>query len=168
MTCIKAPKLTTLKDYNGDYFTYEKIIYDLFSKDFIDKDIFFRGQKVSHKFMPSHKNMLGTFWHIVSNGSDEDNRTPNLRRYETIEYPAFIIEHCVDKCPTILIWENERKKKKRILIYCTTLRYLVVLDKRSTYLLFWTAYPVDQSHTHKKLLKEYEEYKARSAIQINE
>ena len=31
--------------------------------------------------------------------------------------------------------------------------------KRSTYILFWTAYPITNEHNKRKLYKEYEEYK---------
>ncbi len=59
--CYKAPKITSLSDFNGDYEEYEKAIYNLFSKDFIDNQIFFNGKPVRHKRYPEHKNMSGTF-----------------------------------------------------------------------------------------------------------
>lgn len=165
MVCEKTPNITKLEDFNGDYCEYEKEIYRLFSKDFIDKKMYFKGSLVSHKKYPLRKEMSGTFWHIVSSGNDENNREPDLRRYETIEYPAFIIENCPDICPNILVWENTRKSKRRILIYCTSIRYLVVLEKKDSYLIFWTSYPVTYNHHHEKLLKEYNEYsKNRSSI----
>ena len=42
--------------------------------------------------------------------------------------------------------------------------YLVIIEKRDTYALLWTAYPVDRGHAYRKLMKEYEAYKkARTA-----
>ncbi|MFQ7667777.1 MAG: hypothetical protein ACLRJ3_16010 [Thomasclavelia ramosa] len=168
MTCDKAPKIVTLEDFNGDYIRYEQEIYNLFSKDFINRNIYFKGTQISHKKYPKHKGMSATFWHIVTNGDNETNREPNLRRYETICYPAFIIEECSNYCSNVLIWENIRKGKTRILIYCTTLRYLVVLDKRTDYILFWTSYPVEYKNRHEKLINEFNEYKAKTANQLND
>lgn len=165
--CYKAPKITSLSDFNGDYEEYEKAIYNLFSKDFIDNQIFFNEKPVRHKRYPEHKNMSGTFWHIVSNQSDQNTRFPNLRRYETIQYPAFIIQNCPNVCSNIWIWENKRGHKSRLLLYCTTLNYLVVLDIRNDYYIFWTSYPVDKYHTKVKLEKEYKAYMAKTAKQLN-
>lgn len=102
--------------------------------------------------------MSGTYWHIVSSGNDEKSRIPDLRRYERIEWPFTIIHNCLNSCNKILVWENKRKGKNRILIYCDEIRYLAVLDNRGSYYFFWTAYPIDYEHTRKKLLKEYNKY----------
>ena len=37
--------------------------------------------------------------------------------------------------------------------------YLLVLNRRNDYLLLWTAFYIEQSHTLIKKLKEYETYK---------
>ena len=167
-TCYKAPKITKLSDFGNNYEEYEKAIYNLFTKDFINNKIYFDGKKVVHKRYPERKGMSGTFWHIVSNKSDEENRLPNLRRYETIEYRAFIIQNCPNNCSNVLIWKNTRRSKTRVLLYCSTLNYLVVLDDRDDYYVFWTSYPVDRNHTHEKLMKEYHSYIARTANQLND
>lgn len=42
--------------------------------------------------------------------------------------------------------------------------YLVIIERRDTYVLLWTAYPVNRGHTYRKLMKEFEAYKkARTA-----
>jgi len=84
-----------------------------------------------------------------------------LRRCERIRWPKPIIEHS-DKVG-IKIWENIRHKKKgiqhSICIWFKDAEYLVILRKRSSYILFWTAYPVAENHRKRKLEKEYQEYK---------
>lgn len=60
--------------------------------------------------------------------------------------------------PYLKVWENERKGKKRMLIYHEDEDYLVVLDVRDSYSLLWTAYPIERNHTREKLMKEYEAY----------
>lgn len=106
----------------------------------------------------------GTFWHIISTGSDEANRIPDLRRYERIAWPAHILGYCKQNCDKLLIWKNKRKGKSRILLWCIEIDYLVVLDERKDYCLFWTAYPVERRHTKEKLMKEYKEYMSSSKI----
>jgi hypothetical protein len=64
------------------------------------------------------------------------------------------------------IWENIRDGEKRVCIWLSfdIEDYLVVLAKRTGYLLFWTAYPLTYESTKRKLQKEYEAYKAGAAL----
>lgn len=162
MVC-DIPEIIELASYGGDYPLYESAIYEIYRDNFHDEQLTFRGQPIRHKKYPEYKGKPATFWHIISNGSDEENRLPNLRRYERIEWPFYIIGSCVDNCERVLIWENTRKGKTNVLIYCPDVEYLVVLAKRDGYLVFWTAYPVEYQHTRNSLLKEYSEYMAKAA-----
>ena len=56
------------------------------------------------------------------------------------------------------MWKNKRKGKSRIVLWCTEIDYVVILDERADFLIFWTAYPVTYQHTREKLLKEYHEF----------
>jgi hypothetical protein len=114
--------------------------------------------KIAHKKHPEYKGKSATFWHIITSGREEQNRIPDLRRCERILWPSYILESCIDNCDKILIWENKRKNDKRILIWCKTVEYLIVLAKRKDYVIFWTAYPVINKHTQCKLQKEYDHY----------
>jgi len=110
------------------------------------------------------------FYHLIyenyQNSENENDRMPNLERAKCIEWPSYIINNCVKTmtlCSDVLVWENERKTNRNVLLFCQKNDYLVVLGKRKDYFLLITAYPV-QSHTKRKLLKEYIEYKnAKSA-----
>jgi len=41
--------------------------------------------------------------------------------------------------------------------------YLLILDERKEYILFWTAYLVTRKHQKRKIEKEYLAYKASAA-----
>lgn len=156
--CSNIPPLVFLSDYRGDYFEYENAIYELFTADFIDSKPVFRGQNLGLKRHPLYRDREATFWHILSEGPIEYERTPDLRRYERISWPKSIIEFCHSSCERIKVWENNRKGENRILLWCEDIEYLVVLADRINYILFWTAYPVTKGHKKRKLQKEYEEY----------
>ena len=162
-TCAVLPSIIELEKYNGDYFAYEAAIYNEFVDDFVSSKPIFQGQALALKRYPVYKEKEATFWHIVGDGPDEKNKLPDLRRYERIKWPKFIIENCSSTCADIKIWKNKRKGEDRYCIWCETSQYLIILADRGTYVLFWTAYPVTESHTVRKLIKEYNEYKANAA-----
>ncbi len=154
--CSNMPDIVTLEEYSGNYFEYEKVVYERFLNDFVKTKPVFKGQELSLKRHPLFKNKEATFWHITSEGMDEETRTPDIRRLERISWPKRIIEYCSAYCSNIKVWENLRKGEKRILLWCEDIEYLVVLADRNTYTLIWTAYPVQENHKKRKLQKEYE------------
>ena len=158
MCCEHIPPIIELDSYNGDYEAYEDAIYAAYQTTFENHKFFFNGKPIFQKKHPMFKNKSGTFWHIISSGEVEENRLPDLRRYERVTWPAYILNYCKENCEKILIWKNKRKNKRRILLWCQEIDYLVILEERREFFLFWTAYPVTRSHTKCKLLKEYNEY----------
>ncbi len=163
MQCKKIPELICLDTYNGNYFEYEAAVYSQYEETYENKKFYYNGKPIYQKKIPLFKQKSCTFWHIISSGNKEDNRTPDLRRYERIRWPGFILEHCISKCNNILVWENKRGGKTRTLLWCKDINYLVVLDKRKGYYLFWTAYPLTYKNMERKLQKEYEEYSKKDA-----
>jgi hypothetical protein len=93
---------------------------------------------------------------MTSEGDDEQNRIPDMRRMERIQWPAHIINK--SEHPYLKVWENTRGNKTNILIFHEKENYLVVLRKVKDYILPWTAYLIDYPSRKRKLLKEYEEY----------
>ncbi len=162
MTC-NIPGRIELSSYGGNYVEYENAVFEMYRSCFPDVSLFFRGKPVRHKKYPEYLGKPATFWHIISDGQEESTRLPNLRRYETIAWPFYIIRECLDVCGTLLVWENVRKGKHNTLLFCPDVDYLVVLSNRDGYYVFWTAYPVEREHTRRKLLQEYSEYIAKAA-----
>lgn len=158
MICEKIPPIIELDSYDGNYEEYENAIYSAYESTFENNKFYWEGKPINEKKVPIFKGKSGTFWHIISSGETEESRTPDLRRYERITWPAHILKYCKDNCEKILVWKNKRGSKSRILLWCREIEYLVVLDERKDFCLFWTAYPVIYSHTKKKLMKEYKDY----------
>ena len=162
MKCNKVPKLVELEQYNGSYSEYEDEVYNIYNEtlgELLDENkLYWEGKKIVQKKHPIYKNRPGTFWHIISSGKDEASREPDLRRYERIAWPGFILNYCKENCKNILVWKNKRKTSNRVLIWCRDIEYLVVLDERKEFYIFWTAYPIEHSHTKEKLMREYKEY----------
>ncbi len=158
MKCDTIPEIIELDNFDGNYEKYEEAVYLSYKTTFEGQEFFWGNKRIAHKKHPMYKEKPGTFWHIISNGEDEANRIPDLRRYERVAWPAHILGYCVHYCDKILTWKNIRKGKTRILIWCKEIEYLVVLDERKDFCIFWTAYPVTYRHTKEKLQKEYDEY----------
>ncbi|MCB9134752.1 MAG: hypothetical protein H6636_04945 [Anaerolineales bacterium] len=155
------PPLVLLEKHQGNWEKYLNAVYQFFVRDFVDHKPVFRETSLSLKRHPMHDGKEATFWHIISEGEAENERTPDIRRCERIRWPKPIIEYSSEPC--IKIWENERKGEKRILLWFESQDYLVVLADRKSYILFWTAYPVTQNHTKRKLQQEYERFKKAKA-----
>lgn len=160
MGCKKIPDLINYNDYEGDYKKYESDLYSAFDTSFGKKEYYFRGKKIKHKKNPEFQGKSCTFWHIISENvyHCEENRIPDFNRCARIKWPAFILEYCCENCKDLLIWKNKRKNKTRVLIFCERIHYIVILEERAEYYVFWTAYPITYKHREKQLKKEYEAY----------
>lgn len=150
------PDLIHLHSFEGNWDKYFEFIYKVFTKDFVEDPPFYEGRKLRLKKHPMYEEKEATFWHIISDGISEESRIPNLRRCERIPWPRPIIENSTD--PVVKIWQNKRNGKVRICLLLDSYNYIVILDRRDDYDLFWTAYPIDQPHQKRKLIKEYEAY----------
>ena len=150
------PPLVLFNDYGGNWDAYLDAIYEWFKQDFIDSKPVFQGRQLGLKRHPITRGKEATFWHMTSEGMDEENRTPDLRRCERIRWPKPVIEHTDD--PTVKYWVSVKRNENRIHIWLEDLDYVVVLADRRGFLLPWTAFLVTRDHTRTKLRKEYENY----------
>ncbi len=158
MTAVPGwlPPLVLFSEYHGDWDAYLDAIYEYFKQDFIDKKPRFQGRRLGLKRHPLTHGKEATFWHMIQEGSVEEERTPDFRRCERIRWPRPIIEH--DNDSAVKIWRNERGREERVCLWFEQENYLVILADRGEYILPWTAYLVEQPHRQRKLLKEYESY----------
>ncbi|MCC6842346.1 MAG: hypothetical protein IT264_04645 [Saprospiraceae bacterium] len=152
------PDLIYLDDYGGIFSDYFKVAYSIFENDFIRNPPTFDKLAVSAPRLPlvddkHHR----TFYHITHEGDDEQNREPDLRRMERIRFPKFVIVN--NPHVELMVWEKTIGRDRRIHILNEEEQYLVVLTRRKSYLMLCTAFYINQKHTIKKKLKEYEMYK---------
>ena len=150
------PPLVLFSQYGGDWQAYLEALYAWFKQDFIDSKPVFQGRRLGLKRLPMSNGKEATFWHMVQEGSIEDERTPDFRRCERIRWPRSIIEN--DGNPAIMVWRNRRGSEQRVCLWFAQENYLVILADRRDYILPWTAYTVGQPHRQRKLEKEYERY----------
>lgn len=148
------PPLMELREFGGDWSAYFEAVYAAFQRDFVHGKPVFRGRRLGLKRHPLSEGKEATFWHMISEGENEGERLPDLRRWERIRWPKPVIEH--DQEPEVKVWWNERKREKRICLWFEQENYLVILADRGDYILPWTAYLVEQPHRQRKLQKEYE------------
>lgn len=159
------PELILLSSFDGDWDSYLDDIYQIFRRDFVISKPVFRGMRMALKRHPVSDGKEATFWHIISEGADEQSRTPDMRRCERIQWPRPVIE-MAEHDRFIKVWENQRDGEIRICIWVSfdDENYLVILAKRKEFTLLWTAYPITFPHQKRKLQREYEAYNARAAL----
>lgn len=150
------PPLIYFNEFGGDWESYLDAIYEHFRADFIYSKPTFNGRKLALKRHPVSQGKEATFWHLISEGANEDERTPDFRRCERIRWPRPVIDNSQDG--KIKMWCNKRHRETRICLWLEDQDYLVVLADRGHYILPWTAYLVVQPHRRRKLQREYETY----------
>ncbi len=157
---FQLPDIVSLSDYHGDFVSYYEAVYQIFVKDFVRNRPVFEGVKLGLKKHPLVGGKEYTFYHLTHDGSDEQNRAPNLLRMERIPWPAPMINQSSHQ--QLKVWRNNRGKHERILILHELEKFLVVLEDRKDYIIPWTAYLVDYPNQMRKLLEEYKAYKSQN------
>jgi hypothetical protein len=145
------PPLVELADYRGNWADYEAALYEFFRADFITRLTCFRAQPVRLKRMPLYENKEASYWHCISEGKDETERIPDLRRCERIRWPRPCIEHETE----LKVWTEERNGEDRIHLWLESEGYVVVLAARRNYLVLWTTFFVRHSHERAKFTRRY-------------
>jgi hypothetical protein len=150
------PPLVLLSDHGGDWDAYLEAIYAWFQKDFVEDKPVFQGRRLGLKRHPLSLGKEATFWHMISEGQQEEDRTPDFRRCERIRWPRPIIER--DQDPGVKVWRNQRRSEERVCLWFQQESYLVILADRGEYILPWTAYLVERPHQQRKLMRQHENY----------
>lgn len=161
------PELVECEDI-AKWEAYENLIYQIFKADFIDSHPLFRGTEVRIRKHPMTLEREEAFWHVTCcDYSKDGDREPDLRRCERIRWIRAFIENCDCKrpqcieCDGLYVWSTiyNKTKRPRVKILLEDERYVVIVELRERYCLLITAYYLDQNHSLRKLLKEYEKVK---------
>jgi hypothetical protein len=155
--CAWLPALVTLSDYHGDWDIYREVIYEHFRTDFLAYIPKFTGKPCRVNRAPLVDGKEPTFWHIITEGKEEENRIPDLRRCERIRWPRPMIEQV--PCAHVNSWRVRRGKKWRINLAPTDFSYLVVLAEKSNSVFLITTFHVERDHRRRKLKAEWEKGK---------
>lgn len=125
---VELPALMLLSSYDGNWGRYINAVFAEFHHDFIQRIPKLDGLPVYHRRDPIYDGKEAGFWHCTSEGENERDRRPDLRRCERIRWVLATIElageSCVDRWPTV------RGSDRRQLLWLKE-QYLVVLAERT-------------------------------------
>ena len=91
--------------YSGDWDPYQEEIYRLYCETLRDGGLTFRGVRVMLQRRPEYKGKPSSFWHLISEGEKEEERTPDLRRCERITWIAWVIRMSDSHPPYFILGE---------------------------------------------------------------
>lgn len=142
---IEPPELIS---FSGDWSAYEDEIYSIYLQTVVRTGLWFDNAPVKAQFRPDTRGKGFSFWHLISeapdrNNRNEDDRIPDLARCERIRWVAWCISNA--EKPGFSWWENQRKRETHVVIWAEAHDFAVVLAKRLTqagprYYLLKTAY----------------------------
>lgn len=138
--------------FDGNWPLYQRQLSEIFRRDISGRQIQFRGQNISCRRHPEEQGQWASFWHLVSEGYVEEERTPDLRRCERLSWVKWVIENA-DNDDTIDVWENRHKGERNYLLWYNE-EYLVILAIRNGYFLLKTAYCTTQPGRIRRLRKQ--------------
>lgn len=165
--CRWLPEIIECKDLSK-WNEYLDKLYEVFCNDFVERELLFEGKKVNYRKAPKDGKYEHAFIHLthenVLHASDNPNdRVPDLRRAERIGWNRPIIENyrCQENCELcdgVLYYEQMYKKNVRAYLLFKDVKFLVVLEKRESYILLITGYYLDYDNALEKHIKKFEKY----------
>lgn len=159
--------LPQLEEYNkySDWKEYEDVLYSIFSHDFIDSCPVFEAKEVHIRKYPIEFGKEEAFFHVTCQDYLKDGeREPDLRRCERIRWVRSFIENykcdpsLCENCDGIKVWVEPYKGNERVHLLLEEERYMVVLEKRDSYILLITAFFLEHNHALRKKLAKFDEY----------
>lgn len=149
------PPLLELNDHGGDWSAYLDAVYAVFRHDFITSSPYFRSRPVKLKRHPMVLGREATFWHCITTGQIEADRTPDLRRTERIGW----LRPCIEHKSELKVWSEHRGGEERVHLWLEEEGYLVVLAIRNGYAILWTAFLVEHEHQRRKYNRRFEDHR---------
>lgn len=124
----------------GEWDDYQERLFDIFQQTVVNGKLIFLGLPVKVRWFEPFKGKHFTFWHLISEGEKESERTPDLRRCERIGWIQWCINN-YESHPDIVYGVDEySSQEKDYRIWYEKGGYLIVLSKRNGYFLLKTAY----------------------------
>ena len=157
---IEPPKLfdipTTWAAGEWESGGYEDLLYEVFMATLVNAKLSFRGLPINLRRLPIYKEKHSAFWHLISEGNVEEERTPDMERCRYLPWAAWVIS-AYGRTSEISAFENKRKGGTNVVLWYEPGDYAVILSKRSTYFLLVTAYPLtsDRKESFKRDRDEF-------------
>ncbi len=158
------PPLVSLNDHGGNWQRYIDAVYAVFYHDFIASQPRYNGLWVRCRRDPICDGKEAGFWHCTSEGRDEVQRTPDLRRCERIGWVRAVIENAADA--SVDVWPSVRGSETRWVLWFGE-EFLVVLAprpwkaERPRYMQLITAHCTLTEHEKRRLRKDRDEARKR-------
>lgn len=157
------PDLLLFKDSNGDWKVYLEKLHQQFLQDFEYSKPTWPSKRVGLKRHPEYDGKSATFWHMISEGESEQDRTPDFRRCERIAWPRPIMDEFDHSSPgattcRIHWWCETRRGEVRYMLALDDFSYLVVVADRGEFVLPWTAFTLQYEHEKRKKRKAWQTY----------
>ena len=152
------PSEIDLNLFSGDIQSYTDTLYKIFHRDFIEQTITYNNKPVDIIHEKYYNGKERSFWHLISDGDEDINRTPHSTRAQFLPFVKPIITD-TNKCTSLKKWIKyyEKTKHYRHFIWCTDVDFIVVLEDRGSYYKLITAFHVN-SHAKKSYEKSYNNY----------
>lgn len=150
--------LPDIYEFHGNWATYVEELYDIYLDDIVNNtSLNFNVLPIKTRFKPMSEGKGFGFWHIISDGEEEDDRVPDMRRCESLPWVSYCISMAKKPPSPICWWRNKRGSNTHIVILNEEEGFVVVLAERKDYYLLKTAY-FPRSHRLKSMIKERDKY----------
>ena len=146
--------------FDGNWPGYVERLYSVYLDTVVNGNLRFEGLKISCQYRPASQGKHFGFWHVISDGEVEEDRLPNFRRCERINWIAYLIANAkID--PGITWWKNKRKNNTHIVIWHEAENFVVILAERGNYYLLKSAYCAE-SHRRATFIRERALFKSQN------
>jgi hypothetical protein len=169
LQCNWIPNIIELSAFGGDWTAYDDYLYSVFVRDFINSTITFNGKPVKIRRYPIQCDREQSYFHITNKDSsigstDPNDRIPDMRRCERIEWIKLFIENfdCNNGCPDctgIKVWSEPYKGNKRWHFLFKEYKFLVIIEERKEYNLLISGFYIFNDRVMGQKLRRYERFK---------
>lgn len=149
--------LPDIFSFHGNWQTYVEELYTIYLDEIVNVNLSYDELPIRFRFHPLTRGKGYGFWHIIQEGSIEEEREPDLRRCERIRWISWIIKNAKTHSD-ISFWEEIRGSEINTLLWLEKENYLVILAKRDGYYLLKSAYWTDRRHKIETLQKNRDAY----------
>lgn len=153
---LPLPDLVLFSNFENNWDKYFDFLYSVYLTDLVNSGLTFRGLPIHFRFIPPTDNKGFGFWHIISEGENEDDRLPCFERCERIKWIRWMILES-DTNSDILSFESNRGSSTNIVLWNKLIHYAVILSKRNNYYLLVTAFPTSTGR-ERSFLRDWKQF----------
>jgi hypothetical protein len=131
-----------------DWAQYLERLYDLYLDTIIRSSPELGGLPVKARFQPAYDGKGFSFWHVISEGEREEDRTPDPRRCERVAWIRWAIDCANNGDDCVRCFKSRRTTRKgprtNLVIWAHEVDFAVVLEIRGDKYILVSAYQVKE------------------------